>query len=167
VRYGDGGGLNQAARARREQVRLRAADLFAQGVTPVEVAKRLEVSENSAYRWRRAWQAGGVAALASQGASGPDPKLSDAQLAALKARLDLGPAAAGYGQDQRWTLARVAALAGLMFKVRVSVTTAWEAMRRIGYSPQTPTHRAIERDERAIARWRRHQWPAVKESRAG
>nr|WP_239166125.1 hypothetical protein [Actinoplanes italicus] len=25
-------------------------------------------------------------------------------------------------------------------------------------------HRAIERDEAAIARWRRYQWPAVKES---
>ncbi|WP_178132670.1 hypothetical protein [Phytohabitans rumicis] len=48
MRYGDGGGLNQAARVRREQVRRRAADLFAQGVGPVEVAKRLEVSEKSA-----------------------------------------------------------------------------------------------------------------------
>ncbi|GFJ93158.1 winged helix-turn-helix domain-containing protein [Phytohabitans rumicis] len=167
MRYGDGGGLNQAARVRREQVRRRAADLFAQGVGPVEVAKRLEVSEKSAYVWRRAWQAGGVQALASKGASGPDPKLSDAQLAKLKARLEQGPAAAGYDEDQRWTLARVAALIGLMFKVRVSVTTTWEAMRRIGFSPQLPTQRAIERDEQAIARWRRYQWPAVKDSRAG
>ena len=49
-----------------------------------------------------------------------------------------------------------------MFKVRVSLTTTWEAMRRIGYSAQMPTHRAIERDEQSIAHWRRHQWPAVK-----
>lgn len=143
MRYGDGGGVNQAGRARREQVRRQAADLFAQGVTPVEVAKRLEVSQKSAYLWRRAWHSGGVPALASKGAPGPEPTLSDAQLA------------------------RVSALIGLMFKVRVGITTAWEAMRRLGYSPQLPTRRAIERNEQAIARWRRYQWPAVKESRAG
>jgi transposase len=167
VRYGDGGGLNQAARARRERVRLRAADLFARGVSAAEVAGRLEVSQNAAYVWQRAWRAGGRQALASKGAPGPDPKLSDEQLELLKARLMQGPAAAGHDMDQRWTLARIAALAGQIFKVRISVSTAWEAMRRIGFSPQMPTTRALERDEQAIAHWRRHQWPAVKKSRAG
>lgn len=167
MRYGDGGGLNQAARAKRERVRFQAAELFAQGVSAAEVAARFEVSQNAAYVWQRAWRAGGTNALASKGAPGPDPKLSDAQLERLKARLEQGPAAAGYHQDQRWTLARIAALTGAMFKVRISVTTAWEAMRRIGFSAQMPTTRAIERDEPAIAHWRRHQWPAVKDSRAG
>jgi transposase len=167
MRYGDGGGLNQAARMRREQIRRQAADLFALGMTPVEIATRLEVSQKSAYAWRKRWRAGGADALASTGAPGPDPTLSDPQLARLKTRLERGPAAAGYREDQRWTLARIQTLIGAMFKVRVSLTTTWEAMRRIGYSAQMPTHRAIERDEHAIAHWRRHQWPAVKESRAG
>ncbi|GFJ82022.1 winged helix-turn-helix domain-containing protein [Phytohabitans houttuyneae] len=167
MRYGDGGGLNQAARVRREQIRRQAADLFAGGMTPVEVAKRLEVSQKSAYVWRKLWRAGGADALASKGAPGPDPKLSEAQLAKLKARVELGPAAAGYGDDQRWTLARIRTLIGLMFKVRVSLTTTWIAMQRIGFSAQLPTHRAIERDEETIAHWRRYQWPAVKQSRAG
>jgi DNA-binding CsgD family transcriptional regulator len=43
MRYGDGG-LDQAARMRREQVRRQAAVLLAQGMTPVEIAERLEVS---------------------------------------------------------------------------------------------------------------------------
>jgi transposase len=85
-------------------------------------------------------------------------------LARLKARLELGPAAAGYGEDQRWTLAPIVALIATMFHVRVGITTAWEAMRRLGYTPQLPIHRSIERDEAAIAHWRRYQWPAVKGS---
>ena len=32
---------------------------------------------------------------------------------------------------------------------------------------QMPTFRAIERDEQAISRWRRYQWPALKESPPG
>ena len=152
---------------RREQVRQRAALLFGQGRSAVEVAGLLEVSTKSAYQWRRAWIAGGVEALASRGPCGPEPKLSNDQLARLKARLELGPAAAGYGEDQRWTLARIVALIATMFHVRVGITTAWEAMRRLGYTPQLPIHRAIERDEPAIAHWRRYQWPAVKESPPG
>ena len=88
MRYGDGGGVDQQERVRREQVRQRAAELFAAGVPAIEVAGRLEVSTKSAYRWRRAWVAGGPRALASRGASGPDPKLSDAQLARLRERLE-------------------------------------------------------------------------------
>src|SRR4029453_10209602 len=96
----------------------------------------------SAYEWRRALAAGGVQALASKGPSGPDPVLSDAQLARLRERLERGPAAAGWGADQRWTLARVGALIATMFHLRVSVYTVWHAMRRLGYTAQLPIHRA-------------------------
>jgi transposase len=164
MRYGDGGGVDQAERVRREHVRRRAAVMFAQGRSAVEVAGLLEVSTKSAYQWRRAWVAGGIEALASRGPAGPDPKLSDEQLGRLRTRLELGPAAAGYGEDQRWTLVRVVALIATMFHLRVSISTAWQAMRRLGYTAQLPIHRAIERDEAAIAHWRRYQWPAVKES---
>jgi putative transposase len=141
--------------------------MFADGATAPQVAAALEVSTKSAYEWRRAWAAGGVEALASKGAPGPDPVLSDAQLARLKQRLEQGPAAAGYGADQRWTLARVAALIATLFHRQVSIPTVWQAMRRLGYTAQLPIHRAVERDEQAIAHWRRYQWPALKESRVG
>ena len=165
MRYGDGGGLDQAERGRREEVRRQAAELFAAGSSALEVAGWLQVSTKSAYQWRRVWVSGGAQALASKGASGPDPKLSDEQLARLKQRLDAGPAAAGYADDQRWTLARVVALIATMFHLRVGITTAWQAMRRLGYTAQLPIHRAIERDEQAIEHWRRYQWPSLKESR--
>ncbi|MEV6303673.1 winged helix-turn-helix domain-containing protein [Actinoplanes sp. NPDC051861] len=164
MRYGDGGGLNEAQRERREQVRWQAAGLFAAGVPAPRVARILEVSDKSAYQWRRAWTAGGTAALASKGPPGPDPRLSDTQLQRLRERLDARPAAAGYGDDQRWTLARVVTLIATLFHQRVGITTAWQTMQRLGYTAQMPVHRAIERDEEEIAHWRRYQWPAVKES---
>ena len=82
-------------------MRQQAAQMFADGESAVEVAALLEVSTKSAYQWRRAWVTGGAQALASKGPSGPEPKLSDEQLARSKARLELGPAAAGYGEDQQ------------------------------------------------------------------
>ncbi|WP_425423709.1 winged helix-turn-helix domain-containing protein [Streptomyces exfoliatus] len=33
----------------------------------------------------------------------------------------------------------------------------------MGRSPQVPAHRAVERDEQAVARWRAEQWSRVRE----
>jgi transposase len=107
MRYPDGGGLDAAERARRERVRLAAAEMIEAGASDREVARRFRVSRMSVNRWRRALAAGGEAALASKGAGGARCKLSPAQVAELEAVLDAGPAAAGY-VDQCWTLARIA-----------------------------------------------------------
>ena len=53
MRYADGGGLTEQGRAKREAVRLRAAEWFAQDVAVGEIAWRLRVSTNAVYVWRR------------------------------------------------------------------------------------------------------------------
>ena len=98
MRYPDGGGLSAAGRVRREKVRLQAAEWFAEGVTPPEVARRLRVSSNSAYVWRRRWRAGGEAALASGGPGGAVCRLSGAQLERLRAALAGRPGGMGMGR---------------------------------------------------------------------
>ena len=44
MRYPDGGGLDAAERARREQVRLAAAEMIEAGVSDREIAKHFRVS---------------------------------------------------------------------------------------------------------------------------
>jgi hypothetical protein len=70
MRYPDGGGLTAAERARRERVRLTAAEMIEAGASDREVARRFRVSPMSANRWRRALASGGPEALASKGAGG-------------------------------------------------------------------------------------------------
>ncbi|WP_323183034.1 helix-turn-helix domain-containing protein [Streptomyces sp. NBC_00078] len=62
MRYPDGGGLTAEQRKRREEVRMRAADLFQEGVKVSCIARELRVSEKSIYQWRRVWQSGSRAA---------------------------------------------------------------------------------------------------------
>ena len=162
MRYSDGGGLTAEGRARREKVRLQAAQMFEQGMDAEQVAKCLRVSTKSAYQWRRRWRAGGEAALASKGPGGNACKLDQAQLARLRAALDLGPAVYGWKQDQRWTLARATALIARLFHVHYTLRGASYLLHRIGYSPQVPAHRAAERDEAAIAAWRAETWAKVR-----
>ena len=51
MRYPDGGGLDAAERARREQVRLTAAELIEAGASDREVARRFRVTRMPAIRW--------------------------------------------------------------------------------------------------------------------
>ena len=169
MRYPDGGGLSAEGRARREKLRLQAAQMFEQDVDPVQVARLpvqvarlLRVSAKSAYQWRRRWRAGGPAALASRGAGGAVCRLDEQQLARLRAALDAGPAASGWDEDQRWTLARAAALIARLFHVRYTLRGVSYLLHRTGFSPQVPAHRAAERDEAAIAAWRAITWAKVR-----
>ena len=127
MRYPDGGGLDAAERARREKVRLAAAEMIQAGASDREIAKHFRVSRMSVNRWRRALAAGGREALASKGAGGAKCKLSAVQVAELEAVLDAGPAACGYA-DQCWTLARVTEQAWRRVGARLSTDTfAWLA----------------------------------------
>jgi putative transposase len=162
MRYPDGGGLSAEGRARREMVRLQAARMFVQDMRPAEIARSLRVSTKSVYQWRRAWRAGGDAALASKGPGGDPCRLDDGQLAELRAALKAGPAACGWAEDQRWTLARVAVLIRRLFNVGYSLRGTSFLLHRVGFSPQVPAHRAIERNEAAIVAWRAVTWAKVR-----
>jgi transposase len=162
MRYPDGGGLTADERARREQVRLAAADLIETGASDREVARQFRVSRMSANRWRRALAADGRAALASRGAGGARCKLTAAQLRELEAVLDAGPAGSGWDEDQCWTLARIAGLVRRRFRVEYTLAGLDLLLHRIGWSVQVPARRAAERDEARIAAWREEIWPVVK-----
>jgi transposase len=162
MRYPDGGGLTARGRAKREAVRRQAAEWFAEGVSVPDIARRLRVSQTAVYGWRQRWTAGGEQALDSKGPSGSRCRLDDARLQRLADALDEGPAAYGFGVDQRWTLARVSDLIARMFHTRYTLRGTANLLHRLGFSVQVPKHRAVERDEQAIELWRREAWPAGK-----
>jgi len=162
MRYPDGGGLTAIERARREQVRLAAADLIGAGASDREVAKRFRVTRMSANRWRRALSAGGRAALMSKGPGGGPCKLTGAQVGELEAALETGPAAGGWDEDQCWTLARIAEVAWRLFRVEYTLAGLDLLLHRIGWSVQVPARQATERDEEQIAAWKEATWPVIK-----
>ncbi|WP_405144061.1 winged helix-turn-helix domain-containing protein [Sphaerisporangium sp. NBC_01403] len=148
-------------RLRREQVRMRAADRFAEGATDVQVAAEFRVSLMSAGRWRRALENGGRQALVSKGAGGAVCKLDDAQLAHLEQVLEAGPMTYGW-PDQCRTLARIAEVIEKVFKVGYTLGGVCYLLHRLGWSWQAPARRTAERDEQAIAGWKDEQWPIIK-----
>jgi hypothetical protein len=82
-----------------------------------------------------------VDALRSRGPTGPDPKLSDAQLAKIEDALLAGAMANGFDTDL-WTLERVAVVITQLTAVRYHPGHVWVILRRrLGWTLQRPERR--------------------------
>jgi transposase len=146
-----------------ERRRRRAVALLQQGLSLREVARRVQASVSSVSRWRRAWTQGGEAALAPTPVPGCPRKLTDAQCTQLLHLLSKGARAYGF-PNELWTLQRIAAVIQVEFRVRYHPSHVWKLLRRLGWSSQVPEPRPIQRNEQAIAQWKRTRWPALRKS---
>jgi transposase len=138
-----------------------AARLFAQGKSLTEVAATVGCSKSSASRWKQAWKGGGVEALRPKPNLGPKARLNPQQQRRLLAALSQGTARWGYALDG-WTGPLVRDLIQRLFGVQYHVDYVGTLLHNLGWTPQKPELRARERDERAIARWRRDELPRLK-----
>jgi transposase len=144
-----------------EARRLQAAQLFAQGLSQAAVSRRLGVKPASVCRWHQTWSEGGAEALRQQRPAGRRPRLSGSQLERLEQELVKGPQAQGY-RSELWTTGRIGKLIRKLFGVGYHRGQVWRLLGQMGWSPQRPALRARERDEGAIAHWRRRHWPAKR-----
>jgi len=146
-----------------ERRRKRAVALLSQGLSVREVARRVKASSSSVCQWRAAYAKKGLAGLAPKPVPGRPPKLAPQRLARLWKILLNG--ARNYGfPNELWTLKRIAQVIRKEFGVRYHPSHVWKILRAKRWSCQVPERRALQRNERRIAHWKRYQWPAIKKS---
>jgi transposase len=146
-----------------EQRRVKAAKLLEQGVPQAEVARRVGAHRQSVSRWAQTLNEKGRAGLKHPGRAGRKPGLDEKALQRIERALKKGPEAYGY-PTALWTTERVAELIEREFEVRYHPGHVWRILRRLGWSCQRPSGKARERDERAIAHWKKVTWPEVKKT---
>jgi transposase len=144
-----------------EERRLEAITLFGQKLNNSEIGRQLKVSNQTVSRWRKQYRIGGKKALRKAGRAGRKPLLSADQQKGLVERLLEGPERHGY-ETPLWTCARVARLVQDEYGVRYHPGHVWRILRELGWSPQRPVGKALERDEIAIEQWKNKTWPALK-----
>ncbi len=148
-------GTSQPLASRRQ----RALRLLHRGQSPAEVAKRVGASERSVRRWRQ--DRHHPKCKGKPRSVGRPGRLSTRQLKRLVAALKRGAFAYGYAEDY-WTLDRIAHLIWELFQLRYRPSGVWYLLQRLGWSCQRPQRRALERDDAAIAHWKRYVWPQIK-----
>ena len=147
-----------------ERRRLRAARLLENGMSQSEVARQVGVHRQSVSRWAQQLEQEGPAGLEQAGRAGRKPRLSAEDLERIESSLKKGPEEFGYDSGL-WTSSRVAQLIEQECGIHYHPGHVWRILRQLGWSCQRPTGRALERDEVAIAAWKRKQWPEIKKKR--
>jgi len=140
--------------------------LLRRGLSLHESGRRLGCHASSVLRWRNAWRRGGPAALKAKPIPGRPSRLTAKQKTRLVRILKQGPMAHGY-HTQLWTTQRIAAVIGRHLGVTYHRNHVGKLLHQLGWSHQKPDRRAIERDEAAIADWKRTVWPAVEKPLRG
>lgn len=146
-----------------EKRRRRAIELLRQGLGLSAIARRLRAAVSSVHRWAQDWKQHGDTALAAKPVPGRPKKLAAQQRDRLLRLLLQGAMAQGF-PNELWTLKRIASLIRKEFGVHYHPSHLWRVLQACGWSCQVPERRAIQRDEPAIAHWKRHTWPTIKKS---
>jgi len=146
-----------------EARRLRALEYLDQGLQPVEVARKIGVDRRSVRRWKASVLKGGPAAIRAKPLPGRPPRLSPREKKRLEAILLRGARQAGFSTDL-WTCPRIVQVIGEVFRVHYHVDHIGRVLHALGWSPQRPQRRAVERDEEAIRSWVKIDWPRVKKT---
>jgi transposase len=148
-----------------EKRRLDAIAFFENGMSQVGIAAKLKVNDRTVRQWVATYRRHGRKGLAAKPVPGRPTKLQAAQRKALVRLLDKGAIASGFPTDL-WTCPRVARVVEKSFGVGYHVDHVGRLLRSLGFTPQKPERVARERDEAAIRRWVRQDWPRLKKKPA-
>lgn len=153
-------------RAQMEERRLEGGRLLRAGkLSQSEIARQLGVTRATVQVWKKRLAEGGLRALRQRRAGGRRAKLTAMQKKELLRHLKRGAQQAGYPTD-RWTLPRIAEVIQREFGVTYHPKYIGRLMRSLGWTPQVPLPRAVERDEDMIRAWLAHDWVRIKKSAA-
>lgn len=144
-----------------ERRRFKAFGLLEKGMSEAEVARQVGVHRQSVNRWAKQIEEQGRAGLKGAGRAGRKSRLGEGDFKRLEQTLKRGAEALGY-ETNLWTLERVAALIERDFGVKYHAGHVGWLLKKLGWSCQRPTGRAVERDEAAIRRWKKRRWPELK-----
>lgn len=149
-----------------ERRRRRAMQLLREGLPPVEVARMVGVDRRSVRRWNAAHREQGLSGLKAKPAPGRPARLDGEAKAKLEEALLAGAQAAGFPTDL-WTCPRVAEVIHDHFGVRYHPDHVCRLLHHLGWSPQKPQRRAMERDEEKIQTWIKREWARIKKKPPG
>ncbi len=141
--------------------RVRAVRLLQKGKTVAEIAIDVGVARQTVYAWKALFNDGGIDALRAVPSRGRPARLDDAQREDLRRAILQKPTEHGFGTEL-WTLKRVGVVIKRLHGVKFGQTQIWRILGSLGFSPQKPNKRAIERNEDVVRSWKRSTWPALK-----
>ncbi len=144
----------------REWRRFQALRLARRGWKHRDIAEALGITEGSVSQWLTRVQQRGAKSLLSQPHAG-HPKLKPEQVQLIPDFLWHGAESYGF-PGNLWNCVRIAKVIQRELGVRYNRHHVSRMLKDLGWTPQIPILRAIQRNEKEIARWRTEVWPELR-----
>lgn len=150
--------------AAQEDLRRRVVKAIREdGLSQSAAARTFDVSRTSVMKWLKAVQRGGSAALRSRPRGRrSEPRLKGWQAATIVKLISNRTPDQLRLSFMLWTREAVRDLIEQRFGIAVSPRTAGRYLARWGFTPQKPVRRAYEQNPRAVERWLKDEYPAIR-----
>ena len=126
-----------------------------------EVIKVFGLHRSCIYRWLNKYDAGGLDALKSSKALGPETKLTAHEKQRLANYLLKNPTQLKFDYAL-WTIEMIKELIKQKFNVSYTSVHVSRILSEIGFSKQKPLQRAYEQDPAKVEQWLKKEYPAIK-----
>ena len=148
----------------KEKRRRHALKLAKQGWKQKEIAVALDVSDGAVSQWLKVSKQEGKSGLLARAHTGRPPELGNEQKQLIPEYLSYGAESYGF-QGEVWTCRRVRKMIEIEFGVSYHKSPVARLLKELKWTPQQPVERATQRNEEAIADWRKHVWSDMKKKR--
>lgn len=145
----------------KEKRRLHAVSLESKNWKQKDIAIALDVSKGAVSQWLKTSRKEGKASLRARPHTGRPPELANKEKQFIPDLLSSGAELYGFHGDV-WTCSRVRKVIEIEFGVSYHKSHIARLLKELKWTPQQPIERATQRDEDAIAHWRKYVWNDMK-----
>jgi transposase len=149
-----------------EAMRIRAVQRVRSGESPEVVSRVIGINRATIYDWLAAHRHGGMQALKARKISGRPPKLDGKKLQWIFDTVTQKNPTQLKFTFALWTRAMVAKLIKDRFTIMLSSVSVGRLLAQLGITCQKPLHRALERNESAVQKWLKTEYPKIKKMAA-
>ena len=145
-----------------EHYRYRAIQLHTEGRPINDIAHFFGVHRGSVSRWITIKKRNGKKALQSKKALGPAFKLTSEEMQEMIRLLRENAITHGF-ETPLWTCKRLQQTIQDHTGKKLHSTNIMRWLKRWGFTNQKPERRAMQRDDEAVKRWLKEEWPKIRE----
>jgi transposase len=144
-----------------EGCRIRAIELYKKGEKINDIAYFLGFHRGVVSKWISLFKKNGKKALLSKKANGPSYKLSEKEIKIILSFLYDDATLYGF-ETPLWTCRRVQQTIVKNINKKIHTTNIMRLFRKLNLSPQKPKRFSFQRNEKAVKKWLREEWPKIK-----
>lgn len=144
-----------------ETYRFRAIELHDKGKQIKDIAEFFGVHRCAVSHWITSYKRGGQKILKATKSTGRPSKLSEKEINNLLTFFENDAMQFGF-ETPLWTCKKIQKIVEQRFEKKIHTTNIMRWLKRLNISNQKPQRRASQRDEKAVARWLREEWPKIQ-----